>query len=356
MLLFLTSREHQAVADWMAAECDRRQAPHLRLYTEEFPQEITLSIKPQDGRLQGFIQQADRQVSLQDISGVWYYLAGRSQPPSDLDEVSATLVRQEATETLGGLYRALGDRRWVNPPHDDRAAWYKLYQLRLAAQIGLKTPRTTITNDPEAALAFLHACGGQMVYKPMRPLMLIDSDGLPSHATYVTLITQEDIEEHLDAIRLGPCMFQEFFPKKYDLVVYVIGQYVWASAVYSQDETVEHKVDYRQNMLMGCPYAPILIPVEIEQMCLAMTRQMGLRMCKFDLVLTPDDEYVFLDANPTDQWVWIEDLVGFPLCAAIVDELLGVDTLADHPYLKARSLSFSPNTAIKELTAKDTVS
>jgi hypothetical protein len=42
--------------------------------------------------------------------------------------------------------------------------------------------------------------------------------------------------------------------------------------------------------------------------------------------------------------------VGFPLTTALVDELLGVDTLADHPYIKQRSLNFEPNTAIKMLT------
>jgi hypothetical protein len=349
MLLFLTSRDHQVVADWMAAECDLRGVPHSRLYTEEFPQKVTVTVEP---GLEGTIRLAERQVTLADVEGVWHYLPGACQPLPDLDPIPAKLVWQESETTLGGVYRSLADRRWVNWPYNAQVAWYKAYQLRLAAQVGFKTPRTIITNHPDEALAFLHACGGQMVYKPMRPIQLTDPSGLPSHQVFVTLITQADIEAHLDSIRVGPCMFQEFFLKTNDLTIYVIGERVWAAIIHSQDETVEHKVDYRQNWLRGCAYSPVLIPPQIEEMCLQMTRQMGLAMCNFDLILTPGGDYVFVDANPTDQWILIEDLVGFPLCAAIVDELLGVDTLGDHPYIRDRSLDFRPNTAIKELAAE----
>jgi hypothetical protein len=53
--------------------------------------------------------------------------------------------------------------------------------------------------------------------------------------------------------------------------------------------------------------------------------------------------------NPNGQWAWVEDHVGFPLTTALVNELLGVDTLSDHPYIKYRALDFEPNTAIKGL-------
>ena len=72
---------------------------------------------------------------------------------------------------------------------------------------------------------------------------------------------------------------------------------------------------------------------------------MGLRMSNIDMILTPDGEYVFLEANPNGQWAWIEDCTGFPLTTALVDELLGIDTLASHPYIKDRSLNFLPSTS-----------
>lgn len=256
-------------------------------------------------------------------------------------------MRRESRGTLYGLYRALWDRRWVNPPHVDAAANYKIHQLYMAQQIGFRTPRTIVTNEPDEALAFFHACDDRMVYKLLRPIFTEEIIG-EAYGVYTTLITQEDIAAHLDSVRMAPCLFQEFIPKDYELRVNVIGNYVWAAAIFSQ-EVAQALVDYRLET-PSCRHAPVLLPPALEKMCLKMVRELGLRMGNIDLIFTPDEEYVFLEINPNGQWAWVEDFVGFPLTTALVDELLGVDTLADHPYIKQRSLNFEPNTAIKMLS------
>ncbi|HEU4326487.1 MAG TPA: hypothetical protein VFS21_25320 [Roseiflexaceae bacterium] len=341
MLLLLTSAAHAPVAAWMEAECARRGVPHLRLYTEEFPQEIELSARPTEAGLRGSLACGGGEIALDTIGGVWQYLAAEVQPDPELDEVAARLVQQESRETLRGLYRALEHVPWINPPHIERAAGHRAYQLRLAAQLGLRTPRTLITNRPDHAATFLEECGGQMVYKPISPLVLTDADGEPTHVAYVTPITRESLSEHAEGIALSPCLFQEIVPKQRDLTVYVVGRRVWATAIESDGQTDE--VDYRRGGLWSRPHRPALLPPALERRCVQLTQRMGLRMCNFDFVQTPDGEYVFLDANPTDLWAAIEQLVGFPICASIVDELLGVDTLADHPYLRDRALEFAPS-------------
>jgi glutathione synthase/RimK-type ligase-like ATP-grasp enzyme len=344
MVLFLTSETNQVVADWMAAECDDRGVPYLRLYMERFPQDIAITIVPSEEGLQGNMQLADREIPIDAITSAWCYLPGDIRLDPELDDVSKQLIRQESHEALQGLYKALSSRRWINPPHAERSAQYRAYQLRMAAHLGLKTPRTLVTNDPGEALRFLSVCKGRMVYKPITYLLLLGDDGAPSHITYTTLITQENIKEYLDSIHLAPCVFQELIPKKHDLTVYVVGNTVWSAAVHSQVEATDEAacVDYRKGGLWNHSYTPFLLPNAIEHMCLQMTRQMGLRLCNFDMVLTQEGEYIFLDANPTDMWAAVEDIVGFPLCTAIVDDLLDVDTLAAHPYRSDRSLQFTP--------------
>lgn len=267
-----------------------------------------------------------------------------------MDEEFADFVRRESWETLYGLYRALWDRRWVNPPHVDVAANYKIRQLHLAQQVGFRTPRTIVTNDPDEAMAFFHACGGRMVYKLMRPIFTEEIVG-EAYGVYTTLITGDDLDANLDSVRMSPCLFQDFIAKEYELRVNVIGNYVWAAAIYSQD-VEQTQVDYRLDATR-CRHAPVLLPPELEKMCLKMARELGLRMGNIDMICTPGGEYIFLEINPNGQWAWVEDYVGFPLTTALVDELLGVDTLADHPYIKHRSLKFEPNTAIKMLTWTD---
>lgn len=346
MLLFL-SREGDLHVDWIEAECVFRDIPFLRLNTRQFPQHILLNIHSTPPPLTGCIVPPNQAaIPLEQIIGIWHRRPEPVEPTPDLDEVFFEFAYEESTETLQGLYRALWDRRWVNPPHLERAADHKLYQLRVAQTLGFRTPRTLISNDPDEVMAFFQACGNQMIYKLMTPIFVQDEEGNP-YGIYTTLITPTAMAEQLPSIRLAPCMFQELVTKSYELRVNVIGDHVWAAAIYSQ-EMDETTLDYRLDT-DGCRHAPVLLPPDLEQKCLALNRRLGLRMSNLDLIYTPEGEYVFLEVNPNGQWAWVEEFTGFPLATALVDELLGVDTLADHPYRKERSLHFTPRTAIKGL-------
>jgi hypothetical protein len=338
MLLFVTSELYQDHVARLAAECEQRRLSYLGFYTEQFPSDVVISAQPQQGRPQGQIQSSAGEAPLAAITGVWHYLPGESRVPPTLDDVARTLIQQEAGETLDGLAGALADRRWINFPYRVQAAQHKLFQLQLAAQVGFQTPKSLVTNQPAQAAHFLQACGGRMIYKPRQSFLEFDAAGAPTGGLFATLITQQELETYLDSIALAPCLFQAVVPKQEEVTVYVIGAYVFTAVVHppAGDQTS----DYRIYGLRNCRYTPTLLPPAVEQMCLEMTHQLGLTMCNFDLIRTPAEEYVFLDANPTEQWTWFEEATGFPLSAAVVDELSGVATSTTHPYLRERTLPF----------------
>jgi len=49
-----------------------------------------------------------------------------------------------------------------------------------------------------------------------------------------------------------------------------------------------------------------------------MAARQGTGFAAIDLVLTPDNRYVFLESNPNGEWLWIEDALGYPISDAIV--------------------------------------
>ena len=51
-------------------------------------------------------------------------------------------------------------------------------------------------------------------------------------------------------------------------------------------------------------------------------QELGLRYGAIDLILTPDDRFVFLEINPNGQYLWIELATDLPISAAIADHLL----------------------------------
>lgn len=352
MLLFLDQAE-DAHANWVEGECREREIPFYRFCTEQFPHEANITLQMQGDHFDGIIRTPDREVSLRDVTGIWHRRPGAVTPHPDMDPLYERYALMESIDLLDGLYRALWDRRWVSPPHILRASSHKVFQLRLAGSMGLTVVPTIVTNNPDEAAEFFHRVGKQMIYKTLRQIAVAyDDEAKSAYGIFTTLIGEAELEEHLESVKYIPCLFQKLVPKKYELRINVIGNYVWATALHTQEiEDPEAKIDFRR-WTEQVRHEPVILPPEIERICLKMTRDLGLRMSSIDFIVTPDDDYVFLELNPSAQWAWIEHMVGFPLRTALVDELLGVDTLANHPYIKERSLIFEPIEAVQRLRAQ----
>ncbi|SCF90374.1 MULTISPECIES: hypothetical protein [unclassified Streptomyces] len=54
-----------------------------------------------------------------------------------------------------------------------------------------------------------------------------------------------------------------------------------------------------------------------------MLNRLGLPYGAFDFVVTPEDEWVFLEVNPSGQYGFIEVATGLSITAAIADYLEG---------------------------------
>ncbi len=48
----------------------------------------------------------------------------------------------------------------------------------------------------------------------------------------------------------------------------------------------------------------------------------GLVYGAFDFIVTPDGRYVFLEVNPSGQYMWIECATGLEITAALADALM----------------------------------
>jgi D-alanine-D-alanine ligase-like ATP-grasp enzyme len=60
----------------------------------------------------------------------------------------------------------------------------------------------------------------------------------------------------------------------------------------------------------------------VAQACTQLLRRLDLQFGAIDLVLTEQNEYVFLEINPSGQFAWIEDLTKLPLMATLADLLV----------------------------------
>lgn len=69
-------------------------------------------------------------------------------------------------------------------------------------------------------------------------------------------------------------------------------------------------------------WQPYTLPAEIEQKLLKLMNHFNLHYGAIDVIVTPDDRYVFLEVNPVGEFFWLELCPGLPISRAIANLLL----------------------------------
>src|SRR6266487_2593611 len=309
-------------ADLVIAELNRRSVPVVRFDTADFPLRATLIARSQAGSWDGAIEAENRSIAFDQIASIWY----RRPTPFELDPTLSSSGQQfasaEARMALGGLLRSV-DCLWVNHPEKMVSADYKPFQLKVAGDCGLQIPTSLITNDPGAVLDFFECCKGEMIYKTLSGGMIVAESG-EVVSVYTSRVTRDDLLDVGSRVRYTACLFQELVPKKLELRITVVGDHVFPAAIsYMHPERAA--VDWRTTY-QDLQYGIYELPQEIHYQCLALVRKLGLSFAAIDMIVTPDDRYVFLEANPNGQWQWIERATGFPICETLVDLLVSGKT------------------------------
>lgn len=259
-----------------------------------------------------YIERSTRRLDLRDYTSIWYRRPGSVVAGPSPEPWVGRMIEQEARYTLDGVLRTL-NCIWMNFPANDAACMLKLWQLELASRIGLKIPKTIVTNEPPLVQAFYNDCKGEVIYK----LISEQSNfAIPAHETprgVSTLPLREDDLAFLTQVAFGPHLFQEKIEKACELRVTVVGKKLFAIKIDSQSGkgTLDWRNDYSVDM------EPCELPEEIHERCLLLTKNLGLNYGAIDLILTPQGEYVFLEINCAGQYLWIEDRTNLPISLEI---------------------------------------
>lgn len=118
------------------------------------------------------------------------------------------------------------------------------------------------------------------------------------------------------SLKLAPVIYQELVPKRFDIRVTVVHQDLFAVAIDSQ-KLEAAAIDWRRADTDTLEHYTHTLPSDVAEACLMLMKVLGLNYGAIDLVLTPDDKYLFLEINPNGQWVWMEDRLGLPISEAI---------------------------------------
>ncbi len=312
--ILLTTARFDPAADLVMNELHRRGAPCFRWNTYEYPLESVLTYRASADGFSGKIHSDGRSLDINDVGSVWWQWDQPGGFPDDLDIGSRRFAETEAQQALSALTTVI-DAVWINHPINERRAKAKPAQLFKAREIGFDIPRTLVTNDAEEVRAFVSSSPRQVIYKGLSQ----PRDMEAGKVLFTGVLTPERLAK-IDAIRITPGIFQERVDKAYELRVTVIGSRIFTVKIHSQAHP-DASLDWRRS-LHDVAYEVVELPRAIEDKISKFMQAFGLIYGAFDFIVTPDGNYVFLEINPSGQFMWLEYATGLEITAELVDLLI----------------------------------
>jgi hypothetical protein len=228
----------------------------------------------------------------------------------------------------------------VNDIEARERALLKSLQLEAAQATGFVIPETLFGNDPDTVRKFFseHRASG-VVFK-LNYLANWHAQTLDERYTLFTTQLAEDQLRDDEAISSCPAIYQRKVEKRYELRVTCMDEVCFAARLDSQDRDGT-RTDWRADF--SRPLIPrfVELPRRIEQLCIALLKRMGLAFGCIDLIVTPDDEYVFLEVNEMGQFLWVEEgEPAFPLLRAFTTFLVERKLTPAQKLVGSEALSF----------------
>lgn len=310
MILLITDPNEPQSAE-LLRELGRRGAETVVFDYAWYPSRAAIDIEhTQHGQRCSLRLDGGAPVALDRATTIWWGRPRAVEPPATVTrERDRRFVMTESMELIGGLCQCLS-ARWVNHPVNDETASRKPFQLQVAREVGLRIPRTLMTNDPASAADFVAR----------------------TRAIYKTFVATEDVWRltrmvgpaelrELEAVRHAPVIFQEYVPAAADVRIIMAGASCLAAAFDASE--ARYPLDYRAD-LGGAKARPIDLPVDTKERLMALMGRLGLEYGAIDMRLTHEGELVFLEINPCGQWLYVEEATGQPMTSLVADALLEV--------------------------------
>lgn len=298
---------HDPTADVVISELHDRDIPVVQLDSGDFPASLSVEAEITAHGIQGRLLTPSRTANLANVRALYYRRPTGFAFPH-LHEQDARFAITQARYGLGGGLASLPGCLYVNHPHRIGDAEFKPSGLAAAVDAGFLVPPTLITSSPDAARAFIKR-HSSVIYKPLHnPIYRVDG---VSNVVEVAEVSAADID---DGVAGTAHLFQKRIPKTADVRVTVIGGQVFCARIDSA--LLDWRTDYDR-----LTYTAVEPPPGIKPALRRYMDHFGLVFGAFDFCVAEDEQWWFLECNPSGQWYWLEPETGLPMSAALVDLL-----------------------------------
>ena len=179
----------------------------------------------------------------------------------------------------------------------------KTHVLLEAEKIGITCPQWLITNNRKELTAFFQK-HELIVNKTFNQFSFYSNKNYSK--VLASLLTKDDLDKIPNTFNSG--FFQRYIPKKYELRIFFFENTFFSMAIFSQNDE-QTKVDFRNyNRKKPNRSIPVTIPENYKKKLIELAKKLSLQSGSFDVLVTDDDKYYFLEVNPIGQF----GMVSFP--------------------------------------------
>lgn len=201
----------------------------------------------------------------------------------------------------------------------------KLFDLYLAKECGFKIPETLITNVKNDVIVFKEKYG-KIITKPIKDLMRLQVGDFVYMSQGTSIIEDYHLEQLDDYFAVSK--FQEYIEKEIEIRVFYFDNSFFAMAIFSQNDE-KTKIDFRNyNIEKQNRCIPFNLPKSIIQKLKKFLKKKNISTCSIDLILTPNNEFVFLEINPQGQFGWVSTNCNYHIEKTIAEKLIAYEKVS----------------------------
>lgn len=196
----------------------------------------------------------------------------------------------------------------------------KIIDLHLAKKIGLKIPKTLVTNNRRKLRLFFEECNRKVITKCIKYPLSIKLKDYNIVGKNTFLINHQQIRNLCTLNSLG--LYQEHIEKKFEIRIFVYKNSIFSMAIFSQQNS-NTKIDYRDydennpNRLV-----PFLLPENIELKLKKFFKIKKINCGSVDMIVDVNNDFIFLENNPQGQFDWLSKN-----CNYYIEEFIALDLI-----------------------------
>ncbi|WP_313093748.1 MvdD family ATP-grasp ribosomal peptide maturase [Chryseobacterium flavum] len=298
---------------------DKNGCEVIRFDVDLYPLKNKLSTIFQDGEWVSILETQEKKYRLDDIAAIWYrraYNIGKGLK-DELEQKFYGPAMGEIRNTIFGFIESV-EAYALGKPSVYRRLDSKEEQLKIADKVGFKIPETCITNNADEARKFI--LKHQNVVAKMQTGFAIYEDGVEN--VVFTNVVKEDKLDELDSLLYCPMQFQKMIEKKKELRVTIVGRDIYAFEVDSQ-QFEDSKVDWRKDGVnLIDKWVRTELPEDIEGKLLALLDVYNVDYGAVDIIVSPEDEYYFIEINAAGEFFWLDNLTEGNLISKSIADIL----------------------------------